>query len=138
MPQLGFRLRYSPLQQALFPRNLPFRIPPSPRSSSPDSPATPSPWRRLLRTSSAPSLRRLTSRIVELTRRRQLHQIFEEVEVARKRYGKLNTIVMNAVLEACVHCGDVDSAQRIFDEMAKPESCGVDSVSYGILLKFCR
>ncbi|XP_029118706.1 pentatricopeptide repeat-containing protein At5g10690 isoform X2 [Elaeis guineensis] len=132
MPQLAFRLRYSPLQEALFPRNLPFRIPSSPRSSSPP---TPSPCRRLVRTSSAPSLRRLTSRIVKLTRRRQLHQIFEEVEVARKRYRKLNTIVMNAVLEACVHCGDVDSAQRIFEEMAKPESCGVDSVSYGILLK---
>lgn len=55
--------------------------------------------------------------------------------VARKRYGGLNNIVMNAVLEACVHCGDIDSAQRIFEEMAKPESCGVDSVSYGILLK---
>ncbi|XP_008805415.1 pentatricopeptide repeat-containing protein At5g10690 isoform X2 [Phoenix dactylifera] len=132
MPLLGFRPRYFPLQEALFPRNIPFRIPPSPCSSSPPTPST---WRRHLRTSSAPNLRRLTSRIVKLTRKRQLHQIFEEVEVARKRYGKLNTIVMNAVLEACVHCGDVDSAQRIFEEMAKPESCGVDSVSYGILLK---
>lgn len=42
---------------------------------------------------------------------------------------------MNAVMEACVHCGDVDLALKIFDEMAKPESCGVDSITYGTLLK---
>lgn len=62
-------------------------------------------------------------------------QIIEEVEAAKRRYGKLNTIVMNAVMEACVHCGDVDLALKIFDEMAKPESCGVDSITYGTLLK---
>ncbi|KAE8056508.1 hypothetical protein FH972_013277 [Carpinus fangiana] len=61
--------------------------------------------------------------------------IFEEIELAKRRYGKLNTIVMNAVLEACVHCGDVDSALKMFDEMSKPDSCGVDSVTYGTLLK---
>lgn len=42
---------------------------------------------------------------------------------------------MNAVLEACVHCGDVDLAVKLFDEMSKPESCGVDNVTYGTLLK---
>lgn len=42
---------------------------------------------------------------------------------------------MNAVLEACIHCGDVDSALRIFDEMSKLGSCGVDEVTYGTLLK---
>lgn len=42
---------------------------------------------------------------------------------------------MNAVMEACVHCGDVDAALKIFEEMLKPESCGVDSVTYGTLLK---
>jgi pentatricopeptide repeat protein len=62
-------------------------------------------------------------------------QIFEEIEVAKRRYGKLNTIVMNAVLQACVRCADVDSALKIFDEMSKPDSCGVDSVTYGTLLK---
>ncbi|GFS44609.1 pentatricopeptide (PPR) repeat-containing protein [Actinidia rufa] len=82
-----------------------------------------------------PNLKPLTSRIVRLTRRRQLAQIFEEVENAKEQYGKLNTIVMNAVLEACVHCGDVDSALRVFDEMSKPESCGVDEISYATLLK---
>ncbi|XP_011045813.1 PREDICTED: pentatricopeptide repeat-containing protein At5g10690 [Populus euphratica] len=81
------------------------------------------------------SLKRLTFRIVQLTRRRKLEQIFEEVESAKRRYGKLNTIVMNAVIEACVHCGDTDSALIVFDEMCKSESCGVDGVSYGTLLK---
>lgn len=42
---------------------------------------------------------------------------------------------MNAVMEACVHCGDVDAALKIFEEMLNPESCGVDSVTYGTLLK---
>ncbi|ONM22101.1 Pentatricopeptide repeat-containing protein [Zea mays] len=83
-------------------------------------------------------LRRLTARIVDLTRRRQLAQIMEEVEAARRRVrggGLLNTIVMNAVLEACVRCGDVDRALRLFEEMRGPMGCGVDDVSYGILLK---
>ncbi|WVZ65037.1 hypothetical protein U9M48_014464 [Paspalum notatum var. saurae] len=88
--------------------------------------------------SSSTDLRRLTARIVDLTRRRQLAQIMEEVEEARRRVrggGGLNTIVMNAVLEACVHCGDVDRALRLFEEMRGPRGCGVDGVSYGILLK---
>ncbi|XP_015696362.2 pentatricopeptide repeat-containing protein At5g10690 isoform X2 [Oryza brachyantha] len=88
-------------------------------------------------------LRRLTSRIVDLTRRRQLSQIMEEVDAARRRTREggggagagLNTIVMNAVLEACVRCGDVDLALRLFDEMRRPGGCGVDGVSYGVLLK---
>lgn len=44
---------------------------------------------------------------------------------------------MNAVLEACVRCGDVDRALRLFEEMRGPRGCGVDGVSYGILLKVC-
>ncbi|CAD6219133.1 unnamed protein product [Miscanthus lutarioriparius] len=83
-------------------------------------------------------LHRLTARIVDLTRRRQLAQIMEEVEATRRRVrggGLLNTIVMNAVLEACVRCGDVDRALRLFEEMRGPTGCGVDGVSYGILLK---
>ncbi|KAF3447651.1 hypothetical protein FNV43_RR12838 [Rhamnella rubrinervis] len=81
------------------------------------------------------NLKRLTSRIVHLTRRRQLPQILEEIEISKRRYGKLNTIAMNAVLEACVHCGDIDFALKVFDEMIKPEGCGVDTVTYGTLLK---
>lgn len=42
---------------------------------------------------------------------------------------------MNAVMQACVHCHDIDSALRVFDEMSKPEGCGVDDVTYGTLLK---
>ncbi|KAJ8763788.1 hypothetical protein K2173_003570 [Erythroxylum novogranatense] len=93
--------------------------------------------RHLLHTThkASPNLKPLTSRIVQLTRRRQLKQIFEEIETANLRYGKLNTIVMNAVLEACVHCGDIDSALQIFHDMSKPQSCGVDCVTYSTLLK---
>ncbi|XP_050219588.1 pentatricopeptide repeat-containing protein At5g10690 [Mercurialis annua] len=80
-------------------------------------------------------LKKLTSRVVQLTRRRQLQQIFDEIEVAKSRYGKLNTIVMNAVVEGCVHCGDIDSALQLFDEMSNPGCCGVDGVTYGTLLK---
>ncbi|EEC84620.1 hypothetical protein OsI_31472 [Oryza sativa Indica Group] len=67
----------------------------------------------------------------------------DEVGAARRRAvdrgagagAGLNTIVMNAVLEACVRCGDVGLALSLFDEMRGPGGCGVDGVSYGILLK---
>uniref|UniRef100_A0A1J3IVT5 Pentatricopeptide repeat-containing protein n=1 Tax=Noccaea caerulescens TaxID=107243 RepID=A0A1J3IVT5_NOCCA len=91
--------------------------------------------RRYPRSSRRLNLKPLTTRIVLLTRRRQLDQIVEEVESAKKRYGKLNTIVMNSVLEACVHCGDVDLALRMFREMAEPDGCGVDSITYATILK---
>ncbi|XP_045813649.1 pentatricopeptide repeat-containing protein At5g10690 [Trifolium pratense] len=81
------------------------------------------------------NLKILTTRIVQLTRRKQLRQIFNEIEVAKKQFWKLNTIVMNAVIEACVRCGDIESAIRIFDEMKNPESCGVDTVTYATILK---
>ncbi|KAL0297400.1 UNVERIFIED_CONTAM: Pentatricopeptide repeat-containing protein [Sesamum radiatum] len=81
------------------------------------------------------NLKWLTSRVVRLTRRRQLAQIFEEIEIAKTQHGKLNTIVMNAVMQACVHCRDIESALRVFGEMSKPEGCGVDNVTYGTLLK---
>lgn len=64
-----------------------------------------------------------------------MRQIFEEIEVAKRQYGVLNRIVMNAVMDACVRCGNVDLANQIFQEMLKPESCGVDTISFGILLK---
>ena len=62
-------------------------------------------------------------------------KIFREIELSRRRHGKLNTIVMNAVMEACVHCKDVDSAMRIFQEMSEPDGCGVDSITFATLLK---
>jgi pentatricopeptide repeat protein len=63
-----------------------------------------------------------------------------EVEASKRRArsgrgGGINIIVMNAVLEACVSCGDVDLAVQLFEEMRGPMGCGVDDVSYGILLK---
>lgn len=42
---------------------------------------------------------------------------------------------MNAVIEACVHCGDIDSVLKIFDQMSKSDDCSVDSVTYGTVLK---
>ncbi|KAI3435397.1 CBS domain-containing protein [Psidium guajava] len=132
------------LQIQTFPPPLPTSVLPRPplslyecAFSSPYSSSTPLRRQSLLRGRRAgrTNLKPLTSRIVQLTRRRQLRQIFEEVEIAKRRYGRLNTIVMNAVMEACVHCGDVDAALEIFEEMSKPESCGVDSVTYGTLLK---
>uniref|UniRef100_A0A7C8ZC13 Uncharacterized protein n=1 Tax=Opuntia streptacantha TaxID=393608 RepID=A0A7C8ZC13_OPUST len=42
---------------------------------------------------------------------------------------------MNAVFEACVHCGDIDSALKVFDEMSNSRSYRVDNVSYATLLK---
>ncbi|TKY58236.1 Pentatricopeptide repeat-containing protein [Spatholobus suberectus] len=96
------------------------------------------PTRRRLAKTATPhetNLRHLTSRIVQLTRRKQLRQILDETEAAKRHFGKLNTIVMNAVMEACVRCGDVDSALRIFDEMKNRDGCGVDTVTYATLLK---
>ncbi|GFQ02103.1 pentatricopeptide repeat-containing protein at5g10690 [Phtheirospermum japonicum] len=89
---------------------------------------------RSRRPSSSPdplNLKPLTSRVVQLSRRRQLAQIFEEIEIAQEQHGKLNNIVMNAVLQACVHCHDIDFALKVFDEMSKREGCGVDEVTYG-------
>ena len=42
---------------------------------------------------------------------------------------------MNAVLEACVHCGDIASALKVFADMSLPHGCGVDTISYSTLLK---
>ncbi|XP_073223621.1 pentatricopeptide repeat-containing protein At5g10690 isoform X2 [Cicer arietinum] len=93
------------------------------------------PIRRRLVNPRKTNLKHLTSRIVQLTRRKQLRQIMHEIEVAKKHFGKLNTIVMNAVIEACVRCGDIDSALKIFEEMKNPEACGVDTITYATLLK---
>ncbi|ONK69636.1 uncharacterized protein A4U43_C05F25150 [Asparagus officinalis] len=139
MKNLEFRSRSPPLRETLPPSFLfiathfrpksyvsfsrfPRRLPKIPKKSNTNSPQN-------------LNLRRLTSRIVDLTRRKQLKQVFEEVETAKRKYGKVNRIVMNAVMQACIRCKDLDSAWRVFDEMSKLESCGVDSVTYGILLK---
>ncbi|XP_061368892.1 uncharacterized protein LOC133311804 [Gastrolobium bilobum] len=61
--------------------------------------------------------------------------ILDKVEVARKHFGKVNTIVMNAIMDACVHCVDLDSTLKIFHEMKNPTGCGVDTVIYATHLK---
>ncbi|GBG75686.1 hypothetical protein CBR_g20311 [Chara braunii] len=77
----------------------------------------------------------LTNRIVELGKRRQLDQVFSTLEEAKQNGKELNTIVMNAALEACIQCGDVDSAIGLYEEMIGPNGCGADTVTYGTLLK---
>lgn len=42
---------------------------------------------------------------------------------------------MNAVMQACVHCADIESALRVFDKMSGTEGCGVDYITYATLLK---
>ncbi|XP_065012183.1 pentatricopeptide repeat-containing protein At5g10690-like isoform X4 [Musa acuminata AAA Group] len=146
MHSIGLPFRAPPppfLEVAPWPSNPPSRTLLPPRASlSSSSSSAYSPSRRLPKPPSVPTkplpspdLRWLTSRIVKLSRRRQLDQIFEEVEIAKRRYGRLNTIVMNAVMEACIHCQDVGSARQVFEEMSGPDGCGVDNVSFGILLK---
>ncbi|KAJ7556432.1 hypothetical protein O6H91_05G083500 [Diphasiastrum complanatum] len=80
-------------------------------------------------------LRALTRRILVLTKRRQLNQIFELVTNAKKENWKINRVTLNAVLEACVHCLDLDRAFQLYKHMLQPGGCGVDGVTYGILLK---
>ncbi|GFQ07863.1 act domain-containing protein acr11 [Phtheirospermum japonicum] len=36
-----------------------------------------------------------------------------------------------ATCSDCVHCHDIDSSLKVFDEMSEPEGCGVDEVTYG-------
>ncbi|KAL0372029.1 UNVERIFIED_CONTAM: Pentatricopeptide repeat-containing protein [Sesamum calycinum] len=71
------------------------------------------------------NLKWLTSRVVRLTRRRQLAQIFEEIEIAKTQHGKLNTIVMNAVMQACVHCRDIESALRCLVKCQSQRAAGL-------------
>ncbi|KAK1323098.1 Pentatricopeptide repeat-containing protein [Acorus calamus] len=124
------------------PKTLPslnFTYPNFPSKGLHSTSRVPAPSRRRIaapsRPPNRPNLRRLTSRIVDLTRRKQLDQVLEEVERAKKRHGRLNMIVMNAVVEACVRCGDVDSALRVFSEMSGLGGPGVDEVTFATLLK---
>lgn len=81
------------------------------------------------------ALRKLTRRVMELAKRKQLDQVFKEVKEAKEQFGKVNRIVMNAVLSGCVHCKDVDRALLAFHDMSKPGGCGVDNITFGILIK---
>lgn len=66
---------------------------------------------------------------------RMVSQIFNLLEEAKAIGKPPNVISMNAAMTACVHCGDIDRALDLFDEMCEPGGCGPDSITYGILLK---
>eukprot|EP00850_Spirogloea_muscicola_P020364 SM000213S06829 [mRNA] locus=s213:204039:211980:- [translate_table: standard] len=91
-------------------------------------------WRRKRKVHEHES-RLLTRRIVELGKRRQLDQVFEELEGAKKRGVPINLISMNAVLAACVHSDKVDKALEVFRDMTAAGCVGADSVTYGTLIK---
>ncbi|NP_001145661.1 uncharacterized LOC100279158 [Zea mays] len=70
-------------------------------------------------------LRRLTARIVDLPPGSpRSWRTWKQLRGG----GFRNTIGMNVVLEACVRCGDVDRALRLFEEIRGPRGCGVDGV----------
>ncbi|GFP79241.1 pentatricopeptide repeat-containing protein at5g10690 [Phtheirospermum japonicum] len=52
--------------------------------------------------------------------------------IAQEQHGKLNTIIMNAVLQACVHYHDIDYALKVFDEMSKPDGSGLMKLPMGL------
>lgn len=79
--------------------------------------------------------RQLTKRIVSLGRRKQLDQIFDVLGRARLEGVRVNLITMNAVLAACVNCGNVDKAVEEFNGMVRQGGVGADSITYGTLLK---
>eukprot|EP00850_Spirogloea_muscicola_P010366 SM000060S19698 [mRNA] locus=s60:584769:590244:- [translate_table: standard] len=91
-------------------------------------------WRRKRKVHEHES-RLLTRRIVELGKRRQLDQVFEELEGAKKRGVPINLISRNAVLAACVHSDKVDRALQVFRDMTAAGGVGADSVTYGTLIK---
>ncbi|CAM8958603.1 unnamed protein product [Rhodiola kirilowii] len=80
----------------------------------------------LRKPTSGDSLRGSCSSPADGSSNRRLRWLRDDME-------KLNVIVMNAVLEACVHCDDIELALKVFDEMCA--GCGVDNVTYGTLLK---
>ncbi|MCO5609595.1 hypothetical protein L7F22_063825 [Adiantum nelumboides] len=77
----------------------------------------------------------MSRRIVELAKKRQLDMALDILNNAIQSNYMPNRVVMNAALQACVHCGDLSRAQIIFDSMLDPGYCGVDVISYAILIK---
>ncbi|GJP39024.1 hypothetical protein CLOM_g23420 [Closterium sp. NIES-68] len=101
-----------------------------------EPPAQPQwPFWRKKRESSAGEARMLTRRIVELGKRRQLDQVFQLLEGAKQNKKAVNMITLNAAMAACVNCGDIDRALDLFDDMTADGGTGVDSITYGTLLK---
>eukprot|EP00250_Pteridium_aquilinum_P012680 c20872_g1_i1 orf=71-1969(+) len=79
--------------------------------------------------------RSLTGRIVELTKRRQVDVALKILADEMQKNYRPNRRVMNSAMAACVHCGDLPRAHALFDSMLEPGSCGVDGVTYAILIK---
>ncbi|CAI5460563.1 unnamed protein product [Closterium sp. Yama58-4] len=101
-----------------------------------EPPAQPQwPFWRKKRESSSGEARMLTRRIVELGKRRQLDQVFQLLDDAKRSKKAVNMITMNAAMAACVNCGDIDRALDLFDDMTADGGTGVDSITYGTLLK---
>ncbi|CAI6005669.1 unnamed protein product [Closterium sp. NIES-64] len=110
-----------------------------------EPPAQPQwPFWRKKRESSSGEARMLTRRIVELGKRRQLDQctphpiasqVFQLLDDAKRSRKAVNMITMNAAMAACVNCGDIDRALDLFDDMTADGGTGVDSITYGTLLK---
>ncbi|XP_024532860.1 pentatricopeptide repeat-containing protein At5g10690 isoform X1 [Selaginella moellendorffii] len=78
--------------------------------------------------------RELTKTIMELSRKRRLKEIFEILDCAKEK-KLVNRKTMNAVMEACVHCGDIHRTMQLFQYMVQPDACGVDEITYGTLIK---
>lgn len=66
-----------------------------------------------------------------------LLQVFDLLEKLKTEGRTLCIIIMNAVVEACVQCSDTERAITVYREMLQPSNCGVDNITYGILLKVC-
>ncbi|KDO67304.1 hypothetical protein CISIN_1g043380mg, partial [Citrus sinensis] len=61
--------------------------------------------------------------------------IFEENEIVNREHWKLNTIVMNAVIEASREAQRIDEAYQILESVEK--GLEPDSLSYNILISAC-
>lgn len=72
---------------------------------------------------------------MRLRSNQSLSQVFDLLEKLRMESKTPCIIVMNAVVEACVHCYDMERAITVYREMLQPGNCGVDNITYGILLK---
>ncbi|KAL3683697.1 hypothetical protein R1sor_001719 [Riccia sorocarpa] len=80
--------------------------------------------------------RALTRRVIELSKKQQLDQVFKVLEDAKREDNWApNLIIMNAVVAACVNCHNVDRAFQVYEEMIGENGCGADTVTYGTLLK---
>eukprot|EP00898_Chlorokybus_atmophyticus_P008320 jgi/Chlat1/848/Chrsp104S01190 len=96
------------------------------------------PWygrHRHARQSSDQPDRTLTRQITFFAQRRQLDKIFELLCENTEAGRPPNRISLNAAIEACIHCGDVDRALQVLAEMEEADGPGADAVTYGTIIK---